>query len=166
MVKEQYRPIIKEAALSAGAIGIPGAFSFGLDVAAMTGIWTTMTVSIAKASGHKVDRTFIGKLVAALVGGVAAYVGGSKLAMAALHAIPGAGTLTAVGVNSFLNFWYTWRVGRALAILFDREDFSLDDVSKVAKDLLAGLTALPHLSDLGEVVAELRGSVARFGQDQ
>ena len=87
----RYHSIVKKAALAAGALGVPGAFSFGLDISGMSGIWIAMTLAIAKESGHEIDQAFAAKFIAAVTAGVAGYVGGSKVATTLLHLIPGAG---------------------------------------------------------------------------
>lgn len=69
-IPARYQPAIQTACLSAGAIGVPGAFSAGLDISAMAGIWSTMMVAIAMESGHKIDTVFAGKVAAAVAAGV------------------------------------------------------------------------------------------------
>jgi uncharacterized protein (DUF697 family) len=152
----KYAPIVKAAAKTAGAIGVPGAFSFGLDVTVMAGIWTTMTVAIAHKSNHQIDRSFAAKLVSAVLGGIAGYIGGSKLAMKLLHFIPGPGTLAAMGVNSFLDFWFTWRLGKGLAQLFDKKDLSTLDIGLIAIHLIAIITPIPRMGEIKEIIAMMR----------
>lgn len=67
--------------------------------------------------------------------------------------IPGAGALTAIGVNSSLNLLYTWRFGAALVRLFDRPDFSDLDLDEILRFLLLILPAapIPHVSELQEI---------------
>lgn len=126
----------------------PGAFSFGLDVTVMTGIWATMTVAIAKESGHEVNKTYATKIAAAVLTGVASYVTGSKIAMKALHVVPLAGTLAAMGVNSFLNYWFTFKVGKALAELFDTSDFSSSSQEQLIRRILSAVSPWPTFDDL------------------
>jgi uncharacterized protein (DUF697 family) len=155
-VPDRYRPIVKAASLSAGAIGVPGAFSFGLDVTVMSGIWTTMVLAIASESEHDIDKAFATKLVSGVLAGVAGYVGGSKIAMKLLHVIPGAGTLSAIGVNSFLNFFFTWRIGKALSTLFERGDFSMEDAGEMVGYMMTIVTPFPRPEELGEMISVVR----------
>jgi uncharacterized protein (DUF697 family) len=143
--------------MTAGAVGVPGAFSFGLDVSVMAGIWSTMLMEIAKRSGRKVSQDFGVKLVTGVLAGVAAYVGGSKLAMKLLHLIPGAGTLAAIGVNSLLNLFFTWRFGNAMAKLFERGAFDAEDFGDIVAYTLAILTPFPTPGALGEMVSVAEG---------
>lgn len=157
-IPEKYKPIVGAAAKTAGAIGVPGAFSFGLDVTAMTGIWGTMTVAIAEKSGHKVDKIFAGKLASAVLVGVGGYVGGSKIVMKLFHLVPGAGSIAAMGVNSFMNAWFTYRVGKALANLFDTGDYSPKDLKSMVQYLLIIIMPVPTISELGEAVSLMAGT--------
>lgn len=149
----KYRPIVGSAAKAAGAVGIPGAFSAGLDVAAMSGVWLGMTMAIAHESDHEVDAKFAAKLMTSVATGVAAYVAGSKLLTTALHfAFPGAGTLAVIGINSFLNFWFTYRVGRAVASLFDRPDFTALDVGELAQIVIPMVTPIPGPREVADAI--------------
>jgi uncharacterized protein (DUF697 family) len=155
----RYHPIVKKSAVAAGALGVPGAFSFGLDVTGLSGIWITMTLAIAKESGHEIDRAFATKLIAAVTAGVAGYVGGSKVATTLLHLIPGAGSLAAVGVNSALDFLYTWRLGCSLSNLFDRSDFMPSDVRRMAMDIVHIIGPIPTFKEILSISRALRGDV-------
>lgn len=157
-VKEMYRNIVKVATAAAGAVGVPGAFSFGLDVTALSAIWITMIISIADKSGHKVDKSFAGKLAAGLLAGVAAYIAGSKLAIGLLHLIPGAGTLAAIGVNSLLNALYTYKMGHALSNLFDKGGFDMSDVNWVAGNLMSVVLTVPTPSEIADVISMIKES--------
>ena len=155
----QYHPIIKTAAAAAGALGVPGAFSFGLDIAGMSGIWITMTLAIASESRHEIDRAYATKLIAAVTAGVAGYVGGSKVATTLLHLIPGAGTAAAIGVNSALDFLYTWRLGCTLAKLFDKPDFVATDARRLALDIAHVIGPVPTIKELLAISRVMRGDL-------
>lgn len=159
-VPAEHRPTVRKAARAAGAIGIPGAFSAGLDVAAISGIWIRMTIGIAQKSGHDVDKVLATKLVAAVASGMAGYVGASRLATMLLHGIPGAGTIAAVGINSAMNFFYTWRFGAGLAAMFDKPGFTLGDATTMARQLVTAIAPLPSRSELLEVLGAFRTPVA------
>lgn len=155
-VKEKYRKIVKVATVTAGGIGVPGAFSFGLDVTALSGTWIIMILAVADKSGHEMDKAFAGKLAAGVLAGVAAYIAGSKLAMGLLHLIPGAGTLAAIGVNSLLNALYTYKMGHALSNLFDKGGFEMSDVDWVAKNLMAVILTIPTPSEIADVILMIK----------
>ena len=50
------------------------------------------------------------------------YKNGSKVATMALHTFPGAGTLAALGINSGLNAFFTYRYLRSVAKVYDKYD--------------------------------------------
>jgi uncharacterized protein (DUF697 family) len=151
-VPDKYRGIVGAGAKAAGAIGVPGAFSFGLDVTVMGVIWTSMVLAIAEKSQHKVDKAFAIKLTTGVLAGVAAYVGGSKLAMKLLHLIPVAGSLAAIGVNSSLNYLFTYKFGNAMAKLFDKGTFDTSDTQEVIITLLTLVAAIPAVDEVGDMI--------------
>ncbi|HXO27227.1 MAG TPA: hypothetical protein VOA80_07785 [Thermoanaerobaculia bacterium] len=157
-VKTQYREIVRNGTLSAGAVGLPGAFSFGLDVSAMTGIWIAMMIAVADRSAHRSDRVFAAKVVASVLAGVGAYVGGSKIAVTLLHLIPGAGTLAAMGVNSGLNALFTYKFGHAISNLFDKGTFDGGDATAAAATVLTLVACLPNLDELSDFLSMLKGA--------
>lgn len=152
IVIPKYRPIVATSAMAAGAVGIPGAFSGGFDMAAVSGIWTGMTVAIAAKSGHKVDAAFAAKIVTSIATGAAAYLTGSKLLTFALHAVPVAGSLAAMGINGSLNYWFTYRVGRALSALFDRSDFTPQDLGEIVRAVTKILASFPGPTELRDAL--------------
>jgi uncharacterized protein (DUF697 family) len=136
---KKYEGIINKATLAAGAIGAPGAFSFGLDVSVMTGIWGTMIVAIAEKSGREMDKTTAAKIASGVAAGVAAYIAGSKLAVNVIRFIPGPGTLAAMAANTGLNAWYTRSLGHVLVDMFEREEFELTDVGSAVYVILEAM---------------------------
>jgi hypothetical protein len=152
-IPQKYRSTVNAAAKAAGGLGVPGAFSFGLDVAGMITIWSLMIREIAIVSGHRVDAHFAKKIAYGVGAGVAAYVGGSKIAMKLLHLIPGMGTLAAIGVNTGLNFLFTYKLGSALAKMFDKGAFDDGDVTEAVYVLTTLVAALPALSDVSDMMA-------------
>jgi len=70
-VPKKYRKIVRTATAAAGGIGIPGAFSFGADVAAMSTTWIAMILAIADKSRHKVDEGNVTEMATTLLALVA-----------------------------------------------------------------------------------------------
>lgn len=140
----RHETTIRTAAAAAAAVGVPGVYSFGYDATLVSGIWTGMLVSIATESAHPMDRKFAAKVSLSVAKGVAAYVGGSKVAVQILRWIPGAGTVTAMGVNAGANYLYTYRLGHAFGEMFDRPDLRLGDASALASVLVPLVTKKPH----------------------
>jgi len=135
----KYSGIINKATWAAGGIGVPGALFFGLDVTVMAGIWATMILSIADKSGREIDKTWAAKVASGVATGIAAYVGGSKLAVGILGWIPVVGWIPAMAVNSTLNAWFTRNLGHAMVDMFERENFEFTDVSNAVSIILTSM---------------------------
>lgn len=86
------------------------------------------------------------------------YVGGSKIATMVLHLIPSVGTVTACGVNGFLNALYTHQLGNAVAGLVDRSGLDFDDTTAIVTMILPLILCVPALSDISDTVSMLSGS--------
>lgn len=119
----------------------------------MTIIWGLMIREIAAVSGHRIDSNYAKKIAYGVGAGVAAYVGGSKLAMKLLHLVPGFGTLAAIGVNSSLNFLFTYKLGSALAKLFDKGAFDESDTTEAVLVLTTLVAAVPDWNDMSDMLA-------------
>lgn len=137
----KYDSIVKSAARVAGGIGVPGSMFPPLDITAMSLVWIKMTREIAQVSGHHVGWVFAFKLIYATLSGSVLYVGGSKLINSLLHAIPGAGTVTAAGANAIFNYVYTERLGTMLAVQFDRSELDKASLLAMARALAIGVFA-------------------------
>lgn len=152
-IAKQYRPVVGAAAKAAAAIGVPGAFSFGLDVVGMGTIWAAMIREIAQRSGHEVDMQYAKKIACGIAAGAGAYIGGSKLAMKLLHLIPGAGTLAAIGVNSFMNFLFTYKLGHGLSKMFEKGSYDDSDAAQAVIVLLGVVAVLPSWGEMHDMYA-------------
>jgi hypothetical protein len=150
-VRKEYRGIVGAAAKAAGLIGVPGAFSFGLDVTAMTGIWAAMIVALGAKSNHKVDKIFAAKLATGILTGIAAYVTGSKIAMKLLHLVPGAGSIAAMGVNGTLNYVFTYRVGHAISNLFAKGNYDEADMKVLLTTVLSLVGSKATLAEINDM---------------
>ena len=159
-ISNKYRSTVRKATLAAGAIGVPGAFSFGADVAAMSTTWIAMIKSIANKSGHAIDNAYAVKLAGAVLAGVGAYVGGSKIAMKFLHLIPGAGTLAAIGVNSSLNALFTYKMGHALSKTFDQKGLDSSNATEMTCMLLSLVACLPTFHEFNDLYHLMRNDNA------
>ncbi len=115
-----------------------------------------MLVSIANRSGHDIDGAFAAKFISTVGAGAIAYYGGCKAATWLFHLIPGAGTLTAMGISSALNALFTYKFGAAVSNQFDRADFDLNDAAVAAASILAVLCTFPTLDDIKGLI-DLQG---------
>lgn len=138
------------AAYSAAAAGIPGAFVPALDVAVVGGAWATMLVAIASNSNRQLDQNTALKFATGILSGGAAYLGGTKLLTYTLHAIPGLGTIASVGINSLLNFLYTFRLGRFIALQMEKPEFDTADWASLIPELTAMVFAMPSIMEIQE----------------
>jgi uncharacterized protein (DUF697 family) len=145
---KKHERVIYTAAITAAAAGVPGAFVPALDIGAISGAWGTMLIMIADKSGRELDYNTAMKLATAILGGAAAYLGGSKVFTMALNLIPGFGTVTAVGINSLLNFLYTVRLGSFIARQMEKTDFDTNDIAHLVPELTAIVFAVPTFGEL------------------
>lgn len=155
-VELEYRDIVEKAVITAAGIGVPGALSFGLDVAALSTTWAVMIAAIADESGHDMDKVFAAKLTAGVLAGVGGYVAGSKLVMTLLNFIPGAGTLAAMGVNGVMNALYTYKMGHAMSTLLDKDGFREADIGEMAESLVAVVISKPSLTEFKDIIQMVR----------
>jgi hypothetical protein len=121
-VPNRFRSIVGGASLAAGAVGVPGAFAFGADVPVLIGIWASGAALIVDEAGGSFSKEDLVPLATATVTGTATFIAGSKLAAKLFHLVPGPGTLAAIGVNSFLDAFFTYRFLRAVAKVYDQRD--------------------------------------------
>jgi hypothetical protein len=159
-IEKQYREIVGAASKAAGLIGVPGAFLFGLDVSVVGGIWAAMVVALGAKSNHKIDKVFAFKLATGVLAGTAAYVGGSKIAMSLLHLMPGIGSIGAIGVNSTLNYLFTYRLGHAMSKLFDKGGYDEVDVSALITTVLPLVAGIPNLDEIRDMITLTTESVS------
>lgn len=134
-VPDQFREIVGGATIAAGGIGVPGAFAFGADVPILIGIWTTGAAMIADQSNRSIEKQEIKAIVVSVASGTATFVAGTKVAAKLFHLLPGPGTLAAVGINSGLNAFFTYKFLRATAKIFDK----YDDEEMIMQALGSGL---------------------------
>jgi uncharacterized protein (DUF697 family) len=146
-----HRDIIIGSSKAAAALGLPSTFAPGLDIVGITGIWSNMVIKIAYKSGHQVDSNFTMKFVQAVAGGLSGYVVGCKVFTTLLHFIPGVGTLGAMGINGFLNYIFTYRLGKLTAEMFDRPNFNFSDYTSLATKVIMPLIAVPSLHEIREL---------------
>jgi hypothetical protein len=144
------------SAYTAAALGVPGAFTPGLDTLGVAGTWATMMCIIASNANRQLDRPTALKLMSAILSAAAGYLGGSKVFTFALNLIPGLGQLGAIGINSFLNFIYTIRLGKFIAIQMEKNDFDIDDWSNLVPEIIATVFALPSVIEMREAVSDWR----------
>jgi uncharacterized protein (DUF697 family) len=142
--------IIIKSAIAAGGAGAPGAFVPGIDIAAISSIWTNMVTCIARETGRKIDNNTVLKFIGAIASGSAAYIGGSKAINWLLNLIPGVGTIAAVGLNCAFNFVYTFRLGKQVAKEFEKSTFDADSLLYFGKSIMKIVFAVPTVSELKE----------------
>lgn len=147
---KKHEVAIYTAAYAAAAAGIPGAFIPALDVGAISTAWVGMLLAIASNSNRHLDRNTALKFATGLLAGSAAYLGGSKLFTFALNFIPGIGTVAAVGINSLLNFLYTFRLGRFIALQMEKSEFDTEDWASMIPEVTALVFAMPSIMEMQE----------------
>lgn len=121
-VPEQFKKIVAGGAVAAGVIGVPGAFTFGADVPILISIWGYGAALIVSEAGGSTTKKEMLALATSALSGFTFFLIGSKIAAAAFNLVPGPGTLAAVGVNSSLNAFFTYRFLRHVARVYDMYD--------------------------------------------
>ncbi|MFP5265368.1 MAG: hypothetical protein ACLGJB_26070 [Blastocatellia bacterium] len=156
----QNEEIINRAALKAAGLGVPGSFFPPLDMAGMSYIWIKMMRDLSKASGHKVNFILATKFILSVTSGAAFYLGGSKLLGMLLHAIPGAGNVTAASTNAAFNWIYTLRLGKLLANQFSQPNFDSNTLIISASSIAGLIFAIPssdEVSDAFHTIGDVLG---------
>jgi len=152
----RFRKIVGGASLAAGAVGIPGAFSFGSDVIVLKGIWITGALIIIEEAGVEMKRNDALQLATSALAGAATFVAGSKIAAKLFHLVPGPGTIGAICVNSFLDAFYTYRFLRCVAEVMDKYDEEKIgyEILKNSISLFSLTTFFDDIDDMKECMAE------------
>lgn len=163
-VPDRFRPIVGAGSAAAGAIGVPGSFVPGADVPILLSIWGVGGCLIADESGNAGCKGALKGFIASSLSGSALFVGGSKLASTCFHLVPGPGTLAAIGVNSSLNAFFTYRFLRCVSKVFDR----LDDEEMIMQSLASGVTLFSvfgiasDFADMKDCICEGRRLIDQF----
>ena len=155
-IPSDFRPIVANCTKTAGVVGVPGAFSFGADVPILIGIWSVGAGMIADEAGNASDSEQLKALASSTLSGVALFLGGSKIASTLFNLLPGPGTVAAIGVNSSLNAFFTYRFLRSVAKIYDK----YDDEEMINRSLVSGLnlfsvwTIPADIGDMMEIILE------------
>jgi len=149
-VPERFRKIVGGGALYAGAVGVPGAFAFGADVPILISIWCIGGVMIASEAGNVTTKDHFKGIATSTLSGAALFLAGSKFAASLFNLLPGPGTMAAIGVNSSLNAFFTYRFLRSVAKVYDK----FDTEELIMQNLLS-LASLFSIFDIGSDVADM-----------
>src|SRR4051794_16777769 len=128
------------SSVTAGAVGIPGAFGAHADVLILIGIWTTLLVLLAKDAGSDLDKAKATKIVAAITVGISFFGTGFKLANT-YFAYTVLGTLPAIIANVSANGGITYLFGNAAARTFLAEGAS-GPAESIGANILAIMIAM------------------------
>ena len=107
-IPKKYRGIVGAGTKAAGLIGIPGAVFPPADVAFVGTIWSTMLVAVAARDGRKLDRELTTKAIIGAMGGAGGYLLACKIYTNVLKLVPGVGLLVTIGINSSLDYIFTY----------------------------------------------------------
>jgi len=151
-LERKYKDIIVGSSQAAAAAAVPGTFVPVLDITAIAGIWANMLIKVAKTSGHDLDFKFASKMATAVAAGFGGYIAGSKLLTYSIMLIPGIGLFGAMGINSILNYMFTYKLGKIAKGLFEKPGFDPGDATDLAKMVLLPLLSIPTFSEIREMV--------------
>ncbi len=164
-VPSRFRSIVGGGSAAAGALGVPGSLAFGSDVPFLLSIWGVGACMIADESGNSSCKGAVRAFMTSSLSGTALFLGGSKFASTIFHLIPGPGTLAAVGVNSSLNAFFTYRFLRSVAKVFDQLDgeemLHQSLVNSIALFSVFGIAS--DFGDMKDCILEGRHLIDRFG---
>ena len=151
IIPKKHHETTRVALIAAAGLGPLGAFTTVADVAAIAGVWTGCLVSIAYDEGIKLDKDAALKICKSSLLGMGGYYAGCKTATKFFHLIPGAGTLTAMGVSALANILFTYRFVLTLCSIFRNKGKNFD-----ADTLVENIVGMFHgngiLNDAKEIV--------------
>lgn len=150
-LNKRYEAIVKDCAKAAAAAGTTALINPFLDTAAIAGIWTNMIVKIAKESGRKIDMASATKFITSVGAGISGYKIGSKILSTALWLVPGLGWLGAMGLNSTLNYLFTYRLGKTVAGMFDDPSFNFGNMADITQYVVLPMLSIPTLREFREM---------------
>lgn len=132
-------------------MAVPGTFIPAADVTGIVGGWALMIVKIAADCDRQMDRDTAVKIATSILAGAAGYIGGSKIFTVGLQfVLPGLGTLGALALNSLLNFLYTIRLGRFIALQMEKPGFDTEDWANLIPEITSVVFAMPSVMELRE----------------
>jgi hypothetical protein len=147
---KKYEHEIYTTAYIAAASGTWGAFIPVMDTVYVSASWVIMIGSIAEKANRKLEKETVAKFVSGILAGSAAYLAGTKVLVFLLNAIPGLGTLGAVGINALLNFLYTIRLGRYIALAMEKPDFNTSDWANLIPEITSVVFGIPTVPEMQE----------------
>jgi len=143
--------IIRAGIITTAGAAVPGTLIPLLDVGAITGAWAVMFVNIANYHHTKLNVETCTKIITGCGAGVFGYLGGSKIFTFLLNAIPGIGTLGAMGINATLNAYFTYAMGKAFHKMLEINDINDQTLDEIAAILLKYFVPIPSLSEIKEI---------------
>ena len=150
-MNEEVKTYVGIGVKSATAIGVGGVFV--PDWPALSVIWLSMLNAIAAHYGRNLDRTQIGKIVAAVVAGAGVWMVGSGLVTKLLGWLGiftfGGTTAVAIVVNSAINGFFTWRLG----MVFDRlmcSENGANSIAELSELIIRNMAPTPRFGEMRE----------------
>lgn len=156
-IPSKYRPSVRNGVAAATALGVPSAFSLGLDAAAVAAVWAAMLKSMSTASSRELDSVYVAKLVGTVLAGCGSYLVAIRIGTALFNVIPGAGTTASIAINSGLNAILTFRLGSTFATMLEQPDFELTDMAKITKTFLRAFISIPTAGERGDFSNIIQG---------
>lgn len=139
---------------AATAIGVAGVFV--PDWPALSMIWISMLNAIAEHYGKSLDKSQIGKIVAAVIAGAGVWMVGSGLVSKIMGWLGiftfGATTAAAAVVNSIINGFFTWRLGVVFEKLMTTEKGG-SSVAELTEVIIRNMAPSPRLGEMKEFFA-------------
>ena len=153
-LNRKYWPMMKVAIIAAAAAGPLGSLTGPADMLAVTGIWTTLLISMLNTAGQKISFDNAKMVASAVAAGAVSYYVGCKVASWAFYLIPFAGPAGAVGISTAANILFTYRFGFAVARMIDEsliDGQSKDAILEIAKPLFSKVPSMKEMREIKEI---------------
>ncbi len=114
---------------------------------------------IARKSNREVNQELAVKMAKGVVAAILAYKDESGELVTLLNYIPHAGHLSAIGVNSILNYVFTYTLGCALAKAFAESESDESDVNQMILTLGSSAARWPGVDEMRDMLSLAREPV-------
>lgn len=150
-ISYSYRSIVKAALIGAAAVSPLGLLG-GIDAVGVGAVWTTMFLAIRKKTGSTLGAD-PKRICVGVASGIARYYIACKAATFAFFLVPGVGPFVAIasalGISAICNIYFTYSFAVTLIELFEKHNYSDDDIIKF---FVNHLKRLPDSDEVKEII--------------
>ena len=150
-LERNYWPMMKVAIAAAAAAGPLGSLTGPADMIAVTGIWTTLLISMMNKAECKISPKNAKTIATAVATGAVSYYVGCKVASWMFYLIPFAGVAGAIGISTAANILFTYRFGLSIASMIEKNIVDCRDKSLLLEIATPLFRKLPSIGELREI---------------